>query len=139
MFDQVSRENSDPWCSLRDLISFGSLVGSILVQYGPNQGSELFGLYLFIAYAAGFPISFSMIASNVAGFTKKSVASSMVFMAYTAGNIIGPFLFFADEAPEYTVSCRKPIAKNRYANCKNRVASWPPLFVLGRRYSLCWL
>lgn len=27
-----------------------------------------------------------------------------MFMAYTAGNIIGPFLFFPREAPEYEVS-----------------------------------
>jgi hypothetical protein len=46
-----------------------------------------------------------MIASNVAGFTKKSVASAMMFMSYTAGNIIGPFLFFPSEAPEYSVGC----------------------------------
>lgn len=45
-----------------------------------------------------------MVASNVAGFTKKSVASAMMFMAYTAGNIIGPFLFFPSEAPDYPVS-----------------------------------
>lgn len=45
-----------------------------------------------------------MVASNVAGFTKKSVASAMMFMAYTTGNIIGPFLFFPREAPEYSVS-----------------------------------
>jgi ACS family allantoate permease-like MFS transporter len=32
------------------------------------------------------------------------VASAMMFMAYTAGNIIGPFLFFPSEAPEYSVS-----------------------------------
>ncbi|KAF5228976.1 hypothetical protein FAUST_10706 [Fusarium austroamericanum] len=43
-----------------------------------------------------------MVASNVAGFTKKSVASAMMFMSYTAGNIIGPFLFFPSEAPGYS-------------------------------------
>ncbi|KAM5343629.1 hypothetical protein ACJ41O_012166 [Fusarium nematophilum] len=82
-------------------LSLISLAGSILVRYGPNKGSQLFGLWLFVAFAAGFPISLSMISSNVAGFTKKSVASAMMFMAYTAGNIIGPFLFFPHEAPEY--------------------------------------
>jgi hypothetical protein len=80
------------------------LAGSLLVRYGPNQGSQLFGLWIFVAFAAGFPISLSMVASNVAGFTKKSVASAMMFMAYTTGNIIGPFLFFPREAPEYSVS-----------------------------------
>ncbi|KAH7245288.1 major facilitator superfamily domain-containing protein [Fusarium tricinctum] len=83
-------------------LSLISLTGSLLVRYGPNQGSQLFGLWIFVAFAAGFPISLSMVASNVAGFTKKSVASAMMFMAYTAGNIIGPFLFFPSEAPEYS-------------------------------------
>ncbi|KAF5008114.1 hypothetical protein FDECE_5598 [Fusarium decemcellulare] len=83
-------------------LSLISLTGSLLVRYGPNQGSRLFGLWLFVAFAAGFPISLSMVASNVAGFTKKSVASAMMFMAYTSGNIIGPFLFFPREAPEYS-------------------------------------
>ncbi|KAF4338412.1 allantoate permease [Fusarium beomiforme] len=82
-------------------LSLISLTGSLLVRYGPNQGSQLFGLWIFAAFAAGIPICLSMIASNVAGFTKKSVASAMMFMAYTAGNIIGPFLFFPSEAPEY--------------------------------------
>ncbi|KAI6758300.1 hypothetical protein HG530_010540 [Fusarium avenaceum] len=83
-------------------LSLISLTGSLLVRYGPNQGSQLFGLWVFVAFAAGFPISLSMVASNVAGFTKKSVASAMMFMAYTAGNIIGPFLFFPSEAPGYS-------------------------------------
>ncbi|CVL07444.1 related to allantoate permease [Fusarium mangiferae] len=83
-------------------LSLISLAGSLLVRYGPNQGSRLFGLWIFVAFAAGFPISLSMVASNVAGFTKKSVAAAMMFMAYTTGNIIGPFLFFAREAPEYS-------------------------------------
>lgn len=88
----------------RLLANIFSLTGSLLVRYGPNQGSQLFGLWVFVAFAAGFPISLSMVASNVAGFTKKSVASAMMFMAYTAGNIIGPFLFFPSEAPGYSVS-----------------------------------
>lgn len=45
-----------------------------------------------------------MVSSNVAGFTKKAVTSAMVFIAYCAGNIIGPFLFFPSEAPGYSVS-----------------------------------
>jgi ACS family allantoate permease-like MFS transporter len=90
------------------LTRYRSLVGSILVRFGPNQGSRLFGLWLFVAFAAGFPISLSMVASNVAGFTKKSVASAMLFMAYTAGNIVGPFLFFPREAPDYPVSKLHP-------------------------------
>ena len=68
-----------------------------------NRGSQLFGLLIFVGFAAGVPLSLSMVSSNVAGFTKKSVVSAMMFLAYCAGNIIGPFLFFADEAPRYQV------------------------------------
>lgn len=61
-------------------------------------------MFIFVAYAAGIPISLSMVSSNVAGFTKKAVTSAMVFIAYCAGNIIGPFLFFPSQAPGYAVS-----------------------------------
>lgn len=91
-------------CLIAATLNVVSLVGSILVRFGPNQGSSLFGTFLFIAYAAGVPICLSMITSNVAGFTKKTVTSALVFIAYCAGNIIGPFLFFPSEAPGYTVS-----------------------------------
>lgn len=109
-------------CIIAAALSVVSLVGSILVRYGPNVGSNLFGLFIFIAYAAGIPISISMISSNVAGFTKKAVASAMLFVAYCAGNIskfglswclhadnksVGPFLFFPSEAKRnYPVCCQ---------------------------------
>lgn len=91
-------------CLIAAALSIISLIGSILVRFGPNIGSNLFGLFIFIAYAAGIPISLSMITSNVAGFTKKAVVTGMMFVAYCAGNIIGPFLFFSSEAPTYSVS-----------------------------------
>lgn len=74
-------------CIIAASLSIISLVGSVLVRYGPNVGSNLVGLFLFIVYAAGIPISLSMISSNVAGFTKKAVASAMMFIAYCTGNI----------------------------------------------------
>ena len=113
-----------------------SLTGSLLVRYGPNQGSQLFGLWVFVAFAAGFPIALSMVASNVAGFTKKSVASAMMFMAYTVGNIIGPFLFFASEAPEYSVS---PVTTTPVCitNMLIRAAFWQRPSALASQRLLC--
>lgn len=90
-------------CFIAASVSIVSLAGSILVRFGPNVGSNLLGFFFFIAYASGIPISLSMITSNVAGFTKKAVTSAMMFIAYCAGNIIGPFLFFPSEAPTYPV------------------------------------
>ncbi|KAJ5745459.1 pantothenate transporter [Penicillium odoratum] len=78
-----------------------SLIGCILVYATDNKGSRLFGLFIFVAYAAGMPLTLSMVSSNVSGYTKKATVSAMMFIAYCTGNIIGPFLFFADEAPKY--------------------------------------
>ena len=91
-------------CLIAASLSVVSLIGSILIRYGPNLGSQLVGFFMFVAYASCIPISMSMISSNVAGFTKKAVATAMLFIAYCAGNIIGPFLFFPSDAPGYPVS-----------------------------------
>jgi hypothetical protein len=81
-----------------------SLIGCILVYATDNKGPRLFGLFIFVAYAAGLPLTLSMVSSNVSGYTKKATVSAMMFIAYCTGNIIGPFLFFNDEAPRYQVS-----------------------------------
>lgn len=78
-------------------------MGALLIRYGNDQGAKLCGCFLIVAFASTVPITLSMVASNVAGFTKKSVSTAMLFMAYTSGNIIGPFLFFPSQAPGYSV------------------------------------
>jgi ACS family allantoate permease-like MFS transporter len=80
-----------------------SLLGWTLVGYLPQEqtGAKLFGVFIFGAYAAAFPLSLSMIASDVAGYTKKTVVSGILFLAYCAGNIAGPQVFLAKEAPLY--------------------------------------
>jgi ACS family allantoate permease-like MFS transporter len=83
-------------------------MGALLVQFGPNLGSKIFGFLIFWAYPCTVAIAFSMIASNVTGFTKKSVATSMATLGYCGGNMIGPFLFFPREKPKYPVR-RRPI------------------------------
>lgn len=64
-----------------------AIVGTTLIRYGPNTGAKLTGFFTFVVFGCGIPIGQSMIASNVAGFTKKSVASAMMFFAYCIGNI----------------------------------------------------
>lgn len=80
------------------------LIGCVLVYRCHNNGARLFGMFIFSAYAAGIPMTLSMISSNVAGFTKKATVSAMMFVAYCIGNIVGPFLFLSREAPAYKVS-----------------------------------
>jgi ACS family allantoate permease-like MFS transporter len=84
-----------------------SILGWCLVGYFPQSqtGGKLGGVFIFGAYAAGFPLSLSIIASDVAGYTKKTVVSAILFLAYCAGNIAGPQVFLAREAPQYKTGC----------------------------------
>ncbi|RMJ28833.1 Allantoate [Aspergillus sp. HF37] len=80
-----------------------SLIGMILVwKLDPsNDAGRMVGLVLSIAFAVNLPISLSLITSNVAGFSKKSVVSATLFVAYCVGNIAGPQFFLASEEPKY--------------------------------------
>src|ERR1051326_1105886 len=74
-----------------------SILGWALVCYLPDnqKGWKLFGVFIFGAYAAAFPLSLSLIATDVAGYTKKTVVSAILFLSYCAGNISGPQVFLA--------------------------------------------
>jgi hypothetical protein len=51
-----------------------------------------------------------MPASNTGGYTKRTTATAVVFLAYCVGNIIGPHAFLAEEAPIYQTGCKFIIA-----------------------------
>ncbi|KAH8895345.1 MFS allantoate transporter [Thozetella sp. PMI_491] len=50
---------------------------------------------------AAIILNWSVVASNVAGHTKRMTVNGLNFVFYAAGNIIGPFMFNANEAPRY--------------------------------------
>lgn len=80
------------------------VTGATLIRELPvaNRWGRFIGAACSAAYAINFPLVLSMVSGNVAGFTKKSIVSAVVFTAYCAGNIIGPQLFFDRETPSYT-------------------------------------
>jgi len=84
-----------------------SILGWALVGYLPKDqtGWKLFGVFIFGAYAAAFPLSLSLIATDVAGYTKKTIVSAVLFLAYCAGNIAGPQAFLSKESPYYRTGC----------------------------------
>lgn len=51
-----------------------------------------------------------MPANNVGGYTKRTTATAFVFLAYCAGNIIGPHAFLGSEKPVYQTGCKLIIA-----------------------------
>jgi uncharacterized membrane protein len=82
-----------------------SMIGIILVWQldESNQKGRLTGLSIAAVFACNIPLALSLIASNVAGFTKRSVTSALLFIAYCVGNIVGPQMFLESEEPQYDV------------------------------------
>ncbi|KZM27982.1 uncharacterized protein EKO05_0007294 [Ascochyta rabiei] len=80
-----------------------ALVGAVMIReiQSSHIWARFMGYCLCIAFSANFPMVLSMSSGNIGGFTKKNTANAMIFIAYCAGNIIGPQLFFANEAPSY--------------------------------------
>ncbi|KXG48527.1 Major facilitator superfamily domain, general substrate transporter [Penicillium griseofulvum] len=85
------------------VITMISVIGLILIwKLDPDdQVGRMVGLTLAVVYAINIPMSLSIITSNVAGSSKKSVVSSLLFIAYCVGNIVGPQFFLASEEPSY--------------------------------------
>lgn len=90
-------------CWMMALSQVPGLVGGALLYVLPesNRNGKLGSFYLLSTHGVGFSILLSMLASNYAGFTKKTTASALVFMGWCAGEIIAPQLFLEREAPTY--------------------------------------
>jgi MFS family permease len=100
---------------------FVSLVAALLLWQIPqtNTGVRLFAVYLLPVYACGYAVQMAMVVGNCAGYTKRSLSSSGVFVGYCLGmprphvhykqqpanmilgNFVGPLVFLAEEAPRY--------------------------------------
>ena len=83
-----------------------SMIGMILVWKldENNKVGRLVGISLGAVFAANIPLSLSLVRSNVAGLTKRSTVSALLFISYCVGNIVGPQFFLSSEEPSYPVS-----------------------------------
>ncbi|KAI2637233.1 MFS general substrate transporter [Hypomontagnella submonticulosa] len=79
------------------------IVGTVLInQLQPeNRWGRLVGVWLLGSYPVGFLIILGLLSTNIAGSTKRSVASGWVFVCYCVGQISGPQFFTSKEAPSY--------------------------------------
>lgn len=80
-----------------------ALLGMILIVALPlsNNSGRLAGYYLTQASPTPFVALLSLIATNVAGYTKKTTVAACYLIGYCVGNIIGPQTFRPKDAPEY--------------------------------------
>ncbi|CAK7237622.1 Allantoate permease [Sporothrix bragantina] len=79
----------------------GMLLVTILNNSPSQRVGRLFGYYLLQAAPTPFVALLSLIATNIAGWTKKTSVAAMYLIAYCVGNIIGPQVFQAKDAPDY--------------------------------------
>lgn len=77
------------------MCTFGNIVcitASCCLAYLPASAKwgRLVALWFTNFQSIGFVLGLVMISSNIGGYTKKQFTSGLVFVAYCAGNIVGP-------------------------------------------------
>ncbi|KAJ7861028.1 major facilitator superfamily domain-containing protein [Mycena olivaceomarginata] len=72
----------------------------------PNEPGLLVGYYLIACLYGANPLIVAWISANTGGSTKKSVVLGAYNAASSIGNIIGPLLFKASDAPLYSPGVR---------------------------------
>jgi MFS transporter, ACS family, allantoate permease len=87
----------------------------LLYTVESNISLQLFAVYFINLISTNAGIMYSLLASNIAGYTKKSVVSSLFFISYSVANIISPQAFLSTEAPKY----RTGIAVTLASFCAN--------------------
>lgn len=72
---------------------FGTILAALLLWLLPRDsiGGLLFGVYILASYGGGYAVLMGMQIANTAGYTKRSVASSGIFVGYC----LGKFLVFS--------------------------------------------
>ncbi len=89
-----------------------AILGMLLITCLDNNGSHrvgrLIGYYLTQASPTPFVALLSLIATNIAGWTKKTTVAALYLIAYCVGNIIGPQVFRAKDAPNYRPTTAQP-------------------------------
>ena len=84
-------------------------IAGIATVYGTmNTGANKYGrvvaYWLINSYAVTWPFTLTIIGQNVAGHTKRAATNVLLFMAFSAGNIAGPFFFRSQDAPKYVLA-----------------------------------
>jgi len=84
------------------------LIGVILLQTLPysNKWGLVGGYWLATCETSIFAVNMSLMSSNFKGHTRKAMISTVYFLGYAVGCIVGPQLFISTEAPLYPTAMR---------------------------------
>ncbi|KAL2823337.1 MFS general substrate transporter [Aspergillus cavernicola] len=69
-----------------------------------NKWGRLVAYWLINSYAVTWPFTLTIIGQNIAGHTKRAATNVLLFVAFSAGNIAGPFFFRDQDAPGYVLA-----------------------------------
>ncbi|KAF2013611.1 MFS transporter [Aaosphaeria arxii CBS 175.79] len=85
------------------ICQIGTILASILLWQLPRsqKGGLLFACYILASFGGGYAVLMGLHIANTAGYTKRSVTSSGIFVGYCLGNFVGPLLFKPEDAPVY--------------------------------------
>jgi len=103
------------------LANIPPIIGSFIVYYEPTSKlhTRLAGVYILFTNTVPYIMVISLVSSNIAGMTRKTVVSAGVFLFYSAGQLVAPQLFHSNQAPRYPLGFR------------GMIASFLSMFVLG--------
>ena len=66
-----------------------------------NKAGLLFGVYTLGVFSGAYAVILGLQVANTAGYTKRSISSSGLFVGYCLGNFVGPLVFRPQDAPRY--------------------------------------
>ncbi|KAI0109342.1 MFS general substrate transporter [Hypoxylon sp. NC0597] len=88
------------------------IAGFIIMATLPNEPqykwTKWAGYFITVPCVVGLFLAWTLIPSNVAGRTKRTLTSSFTFVGYCVGNMVGSQIFTAKDAPRYihgTIGC----------------------------------
>lgn len=57
-----------------------------------------------VPFVIGMFMAWTLIPSNIAGRTKRTITSSFTFVGYCVGNMVGSQIFLSKDSPKYTAA-----------------------------------
>ncbi|RHZ50526.1 hypothetical protein CDV55_100570 [Aspergillus turcosus] len=71
------------------------------MAFSDKKVAKLVGNYLTNCVGSDLPLTYSIVAANTAGHTKKVTMNAVLLMSFCLGSILGPVTFRTKDAPQY--------------------------------------
>jgi hypothetical protein len=91
-------------CFLITVFEIPVIVGSCLIwksDWTTQRGSAIGGFVILGSFAAGYMMLLSLVSSNIAGYTKKSITGALMWAAWGISNGVTPLWVINQEAPKH--------------------------------------